>query len=106
MLPHQRRQKGAFGQPTGESKGVQEAYRWIDLAAKSTGPVLLYGESGTGKELVARTIHDSSSRRQSPFVAINCAAIPETLIESEIFAHQLAAFTGPTHHRIRPFDLT
>jgi DNA-binding NtrC family response regulator len=105
LLRHQLRQKGTFGKLTGESQGMQEAYRWIDLAAKSTGPVLLYGESGTGKELVARTIHDTSSRRQSPFVAINCAAIPETLIESEIFGHERGAFTGATDQRIGCFEL-
>ena len=105
LLRRQLRQKGAFGQLTGESKGMQEAYRWIELAAKSTGPVLLYGESGTGKELVARTIHDTSNRRQGPFVAINCAAIPETLIESEIFGHERGAFTGATDQRIGCFEL-
>jgi DNA-binding NtrC family response regulator len=105
LLRHQLRQKGAFGKLIGESKGMQEAYRWIELAAKSTGPVLLYGESGTGKELVARTIHDTSSRRQGPFVAINCAAIPETLIESEIFGHERGAFTGATDQRIGCFEL-
>ncbi len=105
LLRHQLRQKGAFGKLTGESKGMQEAYRWIELAAKSTGPVLVYGESGTGKELVARTIHDTSSRRPGPFVAINCAAIPETLIESEIFGHERGAFTGATDQRIGCFEL-
>jgi DNA-binding NtrC family response regulator len=105
LLRHQLRQKGTFGKLTGESKGMQEAYRWIELAAKSTGPVLLYGESGTGKELVARTIHDTSSRRPGPFVAINCAAIPETLIESEIFGHERGAFTGATDQRSGCFEL-
>ena len=105
LLRRQLRQKGMFGKLTGESQGMQEAYRWIELAAKSTGPVLLYGESGTGKELVARTIHDTSSRRQGPFVAINCAAIPETLIESEIFGHERGAFTGATDQRIGCFEL-
>jgi DNA-binding NtrC family response regulator len=105
LLRHQLRQKGAFGKLTGESKGMQETYRWIELAAKSTVPVFVYGESGTGKELVARTIHDTSARRRRPFVAINCAAIPETLIESEIFGHERGAFTGATDQRIGCFEL-
>jgi len=105
LLRHQLRQKGAFGKLTGESKGMQEAYRWIELAARSTAPVFVYGESGTGKELVARTIHETSIRRDGPFVAINCAAIPETLIESEIFGHERGAFTGAIERRLGCFEL-
>ncbi|HEY3066813.1 MAG TPA: sigma-54 dependent transcriptional regulator [Methylomirabilota bacterium] len=105
FLRHQLRQKGSFGQLVGQSKGMQEVYRWIELAATSTAPVLIYGESGTGKELVARTIHDLSNRRNKPFVAINCAAIPETLIESELFGHERGAFTGATERRLGCFEL-
>jgi DNA-binding NtrC family response regulator len=105
FLRHQLRQKGSFGQLVGQSKGMQEVYRWIELAATSTAPVLVYGESGTGKELVARTIHDLSNRRNKPFVAINCAAIPETLIESELFGHERGAFTGATERRLGCFEL-
>jgi DNA-binding NtrC family response regulator len=105
FLRHQLRQKGAFGQLVGQSKGMQEVYRWIELAATSTAPVLVYGESGTGKELVARTIHELSNRRSKPFVAINCAAIPETLIESELFGHERGAFTGATERRLGCFEL-
>jgi DNA-binding NtrC family response regulator len=105
FLRHQLRQKGSFGQLVGQSKGMQEVYRWIELAATSTAPVLIYGESGTGKELVARTIHDLSNRRSQPFVAINCAAIPETLIESELFGHERGAFTGATERRLGCFEL-
>jgi DNA-binding NtrC family response regulator len=105
LLRHQLRQKGAFGQLVGQSKGMQEVYRWIELAATSTAPVLIFGESGTGKELVARTIHDLSNRRSKPFVAINCAAIPETLIESELFGHERGAFTGATERRLGCFEL-
>src|SRR5919202_1852954 len=105
FLRHQLRQKGSFGQLVGQSKGMQEVYRWTELAATSTAPVLVYGESGTGKELVARTIHDLSNRRNKPFVAINCAAIPETLIESELFGHERGAFTGATERRLGCFEL-
>jgi DNA-binding NtrC family response regulator len=105
FLRHQLRQKGSFGQLVGQSKSMQEVYRWIELAATSTAPVLIYGESGTGKELVARTIHDLSNRRSKPFVAINCAAIPETLIESELFGHERGAFTGATERRLGCFEL-
>jgi DNA-binding NtrC family response regulator len=105
FLRHQLRQKGSFGQLVGQSKGMHEVYRWIELAATSTAPVLVYGESGTGKELVARTIHDLSNRRSRPFVAINCAAIPETLIESELFGHERGAFTGATERRLGCFEL-
>ncbi|HEV8616330.1 MAG TPA: sigma-54 dependent transcriptional regulator [Methylomirabilota bacterium] len=106
FLRHQLRQKGTFGQLVGQSRGMQEVYRWIELAATSTAPVLVYGESGTGKELVARTIHDLSNRRNKPFVAINCAAIPETLIESELFGHERGSFTGATERRLGCFELT
>src|SRR5439155_1245437 len=105
FLRHQLRQKGSFGQLVGQSKGMQEVYRWIELAATSTAPVLVFGQSGTGKELVARTIHDLSNRRNKPFVAINCAAIPETLIESELFGHERGAFTGATERRLGCFEL-
>ncbi|OLC39723.1 MAG: transcriptional regulator [Candidatus Rokubacteria bacterium 13_1_40CM_4_69_5] len=105
FLRHQLRQKGSFGQLVGQSKDMHEVYRWIELAATSTAPVLVYGESGTGKELVARTIHDLSNRRNKPFVAINCAAIPETLIESELFGHERGAFTGATERRLGCFEL-
>src|SRR2546430_5608672 len=78
FLRHQLRQKGSFGQLVGQSKGMHEGYRWIELAATSTAPGLVYGAARTGKELVARTIHDLSNRRNRAFVAINCAAIPAT----------------------------
>jgi DNA-binding NtrC family response regulator len=105
VLRHQLRQKGAFGKLIGQSNEMQKAYGWIDVAANSTAPVFIHGESGTGKELVARTIHESSLRRERPFVAINCAAIPETLMESEIFGHERGAFTGALERRAGCFEL-
>jgi DNA-binding NtrC family response regulator len=106
FLRHQLRQKGSFGQMVGQSRSMKEVYHWVELAGTSTAPVLVYGESGTGKELVARTIHELSNRRSKPFVAINCAAIPETLIESELFGHERGAFTGATERRLGCFELT
>ena len=104
-LRHELRRKGAFGKLIGQSNEMQKAYGWIDVAANSGAPVFIYGESGTGKELVARTIHDSSARRERLFVAINCAAIPATLIESEIFGHERGAFTGAVDRRSGCFEL-
>ena len=77
----------------------------IERVAPSNVSVLVTGESGTGKELVARCLHDLSSRRNKPFVAVNCAAIPETLIESEIFGHEKGAFTGAVERRTGCFEL-
>jgi DNA-binding NtrC family response regulator len=104
-LRHQLRERDSRGRLVGEARDMQEVYRWIDLAATSNAPVLIYGESGTGKELAARTIHDQSTRKDRPFVAINCAAIPETLIESELFGHERGAFTGATERRLGCFEL-
>jgi DNA-binding NtrC family response regulator len=99
------RDTGIFGHLVGSSKGMQEIYRLVEMVAPSTASVLITGESGTGKELVARTIHDMSSRKGKPFVAINCSAIPETLIESEIFGHEKGAFTGALERRAGCFEL-
>jgi len=99
------RDAGSLGSLIGPSKKMQEIFRLIELVAPSTASVLITGASGTGKELVARTIHELSPRRPKPFVAINCAAIPETLIESEIFGHEKGAFTGALERRTGCFEL-
>jgi DNA-binding NtrC family response regulator len=99
------RDTGSLGTLIGPSKKMQEIFRLIELVAPSTASVLITGASGTGKELVARTIHELSPRKSKPFVAINCAAIPETLIESEIFGHEKGAFTGALERRTGCFEL-
>lgn len=83
----------------GKSPEMQAAYRVLESAAGSRAPIMIMGESGTGKELAARAIHDASDRKNKPFVALNCAAIPRDLIESEIFGHMKGAFTGATTDR-------
>jgi DNA-binding NtrC family response regulator len=99
------RDTGSLGSLVGSSAKMQEIFRLTELVAPSTASVLITGASGTGKELVARTIHELSPRRNKPFVPINCAAIPETLIESEIFGHEKGAFTGALERRTGCFEL-
>jgi len=89
----------------GQSVVMNELYDRIDQVAGNDTTILISGESGTGKELVARRIHDLSKRKNKPFVAINCAAIPETLIESELFGHEKGAFTSAVEKRIGHFEL-
>ncbi len=88
VLRHQLRQKGGFGPLVGQAKAMHEIYRSIETAAAGSAPVLVSGDPGTGKELVARTIHDFSSRRGGPFVAVVCVGIPASLVESELFGHE------------------
>jgi DNA-binding NtrC family response regulator len=94
VLRRQLRDHGKFGSMIGSSAQVRKVYQVVEKAAPTSASVLIWGESGTGKELVAQTIHQLSPRAQMPFVPINCAAIPETLLESEIFGHEKGAFTG------------
>jgi two-component system nitrogen regulation response regulator NtrX len=89
----------------GESDAMRHLREQVALAAPTNGRVLIYGENGTGKELVARTIHALSRRRSGPFVEVNCAAIPEDLIESELFGHVRGAFTGAVADRRGKFEL-
>ncbi len=96
---------GALGSLVGSSPEMKAVFSLIERVAPSNVSVLVTGESGTGKELVARALHDLSSRRTKPFIAVNCAAIPETLIESEIFGHEKGAFTGAIERRAGCFEL-
>jgi DNA-binding NtrC family response regulator len=88
----------------GEHPKMKEVFRIVAKIAPSSSTVLIVGESGTGKELIARAIHDGSPRRDKPFIAINCAAIPETLIESELFGHEKGSFTGANAREIGIFE--
>jgi DNA-binding NtrC family response regulator len=92
--------QGAVGDMVGQSGPMQEVFAMIRQVAPTNVSVLITGESGTGKELVARAIHDQSQRANHPFVAVNCAALPESLIESELFGHEKGSFTGAFERRI------
>jgi len=88
-----------FGDIVGKSKVMQDVYRKIEKVAATDSTVLIYGESGTGKELVAKAVHYNSLRRSNPFVVINCAGLPESLLESELFGHIKGAFTGAVNNK-------
>jgi DNA-binding NtrC family response regulator len=98
-------QRYAFHNLIGKSHGMQEIYAKIEQVADSRTTVLITGESGTGKELVAKALHYNSGRRERPFIALNCAALPETLIESELFGHEKGSFTDATARRVGQFEL-
>ncbi len=96
--------RGRPDQMIGNSRSMREVYRYIAQVAPSTTTVLIRGETGTGKELVARAIHQKSIFRDGPFVAVNCAALPESLLESELFGHEKGAFTGAFSARVGKFE--
>jgi DNA-binding NtrC family response regulator len=104
-LRRQLREHGTFGSLIGNSPEMRKIYQVVEQAAPTAASVLITGESGTGKELIAQTIHQLSPRASFPFIAINCAAIPETLLESEIFGHEKGAFTGAADRRQGCFEL-
>jgi DNA-binding NtrC family response regulator len=104
-LQRQLSYQGTLGELTGRSAAMQQVFSLIRQVAPSKAAVLITGESGTGKELVARTLHKLSPRADGPFVAVNCAAVPETLMESELFGHERGAFTGAVERRAGCFEL-
>lgn len=104
-LKKELRKKYSFTGIVGDSDAMQNIYSMIERVADSDGTVLILGESGTGKELVARTIHYNSSRNSKPLVPLNCGAIPENLLESELFGHEKGAFTGAYSARAGRFEM-
>jgi DNA-binding NtrC family response regulator len=96
--------RGAGGRLTGRGRAMQEVYKQVGLVAEHDEPVLILGETGTGKELVARMIHQHSRRQGGPFLALNCAAVPEGLLENELFGHERGAFTGASRPHAGVFE--
>lgn len=105
LLERELSYQGVLGNLVGLSPQMQEVFGLLRQVAPSRAAVLITGESGTGKELAARAIHDLSPRRTGPFVAVNCAAMPDTLMESELFGHEKGAFTGAVERRVGCFEL-
>src|SRR5207247_2824978 len=97
--------RGSVSVLVDHSAPIREIYSFLEQVAPSFAVVLITGESGTDNELVARTIHKMSPRRDKPFIGINCSAIPETLMESELFGHEKGAFTGAASRRQGCFEL-
>jgi DNA-binding NtrC family response regulator len=104
LKSHLKKQYG-IGKIIGYSDAMKKVFETIDKVASSDSTIIIYGESGTGKELVAKAIHFNSDRSGNPLVAVNCGAIPEDLLESELFGHEKGAFTGATQSRIGRFEL-
>jgi two-component system response regulator HydG len=94
-----------FSKIIGKSRRMKELFENLSLIAPSDATILIYGESGTGKELVANAIHQNSPRAQKPFIKVSCAALPETLLESELFGHERGAFTGALARKAGRFQL-
>jgi len=89
----------------GNSQGIRDVFGVVEKAAASDSTVMIFGESGTGKELIARALHQNSKRESKPFIAVNCGAIPDGLLESELFGYEKGAFTGASHTRIGRLEL-
>src|SRR5690606_13221585 len=94
-----------FGKLNGSTPKMKDVFKQIQVISPTSAPVLITGESGTGKELVAKAIHQNSKRKDKPYIAVNCAAIPESLLESEIFGHEKGAFTGAISQKEGCFEL-
>ena len=94
-----------YGEMVGESTAMQDVFRWVGRVARSNSTAMIYGESGTGKELVARAIHAASTRKEGPFIRVNCGALSEGLLDSELFGHEKGAFTGAERRRRGRFEL-
>src|SRR6478736_2452729 len=104
-LTHQLERVEGKTELVGASRGMEQVKRLIDKVAQTNSTELILGETGTGKELVARAVHQQSHRAAKPFVAVNCGALPETLIESELFGHRKGSFTGADDHRVGLFEV-
>jgi DNA-binding NtrC family response regulator len=105
VLRRQLQERGSFGKMIGSSVEMRKIYQMVEQAAPTSASILVSGESRTGKELVAQTVHQLSPRAAHPFVPLNCAAIPDTLLESELFGHEKGAFTGAITRRQGAFEL-